>query len=117
MRSQRSRSPESLVREIRRTTRRKFSSEEKIRIVLEGLKGEESVSTICWREGITTGLDYRWSKHFLEAGKKRLKGDTQREAIATEVAALREENAGLKQLVADLSLETSRLMRSLNGEG
>ncbi len=76
MRSQESRSPESVVREIRRKTRRKFSSEENIRMVLELLKEEESVSTICRREGITTGLYDRWSKHFLEGGKKRLKGDT-----------------------------------------
>ena len=117
MRSQESRSPERVVREIRRKTRRKFSSEEKIRIVLEGLKGEEGVSAICRREDITTGLYYRWSKHFLEAGKKRLKGDTQREANTTEVAALRQENAELKQLVADLSLETCRLKKRLNGEG
>jgi transposase len=101
MRSGGNRSPDSVVREIRR----KFSSEEKIRVVLEGLKGEESISTICRREGITTGLYYRWSKHFLEAGKKLLKGDTQREANTTEVAALRKENAELKELVADLSLD------------
>ncbi len=111
MRSQESRSPESVVREIRR----KFSSEEKIRIILEGLKGEEGVSAICRREGISTGLYYRWSKDFLEAGKKRLKGDTQREANTTEVVALRQENAELKQLVAELSLDNRMLKKSLNG--
>lgn len=116
MRSGGSRSPEAVVREIRRKTRRKFSPEEKIRIVLEGLKGEESISEICRREGITSSLYYRWSKAFLEAGKKRLKGDTQREANTTEVVALRQENAELKQLVADLSLDNTRLKKSLNGE-
>ena len=80
MRSEEKRSPESVVREIRRKARRKFSPEEKIRIVLEGLKGEESIKEICRREGITSSLYYRWSKAFLEAGKKRLKGDTEREA-------------------------------------
>ena len=79
MRSEGNRSPETVVREIRRKTRHKFSPEEKIRIVLEGLKGEESTSEICRREGMTSSLHYRWSKAFLEAGKKRLKGDTDRE--------------------------------------
>ena len=99
-------SPESVVREIKRKTRRKFSPDEKIRIILEGLKGEESIADICRREGIAPNLYYRWSKAFLEAGKKRLKGDTEREATSTEVNGLRHENAQLKQLVADLSLKT-----------
>ncbi len=110
------RSPESVVREIKRKTRRKFSSEEKIRIVLEGLKGEESISEICRREGINPNLYYRWSKAFLEAGKKRLKGDTVREATSVEVTALRQENEQLKQLVAELSLKHRVLKKSLNGE-
>ena len=76
--------PESVIQEIKRQTRRKFTSEEKIRIVLEGLKGEESIATICRREGINPNLYYRWSKSFLEAGKKRLSGDTQREATTGE---------------------------------
>lgn len=88
MSTQESRSAESVVKEIRRKTRRKFSSEEKIRIVLEGLKGEESISALCRREGIPTGLYYRWSKDFLEAGKKRLKGDTEREASTVQVTAI-----------------------------
>lgn len=109
------RSPESVVREIKRKTRRKFSSEEKIRIVLEGLKGEESISEICRREGINPNLYYRWSKAFLEAGKKRLKGDTVREATSVEVDALRQENEQLKQLVAELSLKERVLKKSLHG--
>jgi transposase len=109
-------SPESVVREIKRKTRRKFSSEEKIRIVLEGLKGEESISEICRREGINPNLYYRWSKAFLEAGKKRLKGDTVREATSVEVGALRQENEQLKQLVAELSLKERVLKKSLHGE-
>ena len=111
------RSPESVVREIKRKTRRKFSSEEKIRIVLEGLKGEESISEICRREGINPNLYYRWSKAFLEAGKRRLKGDTVREATSIEVNGLRQENEQLKQLVAELSLKHRVLKKSLNGEG
>jgi transposase len=111
-----SRSPEAVVREIRRKTRRKFSPEEKIRIVLEGLKGEESISEICRREGITSSLYYRWSKAFLEAGKKRLKGDTEREASTVEVVSLKQENVELKQLVAELSLKNRILKKSVNGE-
>ena len=92
--------PEEIIREIKRQTRRKFTSEEKIRIVLEGMKGEESIATICRREGINPNLYYRWSKSFLEAGKKRLSGDTQREATSGEVTELRRENEELKKLLA-----------------
>ena len=91
-------SAEKAVRDIRRKTRRKFSAEEKIRIVLEGLRGEESIASLCRREGIAANLYYRWSKEFLEAGKKRLLGDTQREATSTEVTDLRKENARLKEV-------------------
>jgi len=104
--------PESVVREIKRNTRRKFSSEEKIRIVLEGLRGEESIAELCRREGISPNLYYNWSKEFLEAGKKRLKGDTKREATSGEVVELRSENVELKQLVADLSLKIRRLKKT-----
>ena len=83
---------ESIIKDIKTKTRRKFSSEEKIHIVLEGLKGEESITAICRREGIAPALYYRWSKDFLEAGKKRLQGDTQREANTVEVDQLRKEN-------------------------
>jgi transposase len=103
--------PESKVREIRRKTRRKFSAEEKIRIVLEGLRGEDSIAELCRREGISPNLYYNWSKEFLEAGKRRLLGDTKRQATSPEVAGLREENARLKELVADLSLRNAVLKK------
>jgi transposase len=103
--------PESVVREIKRKTRRKFSTEEKIRIVLEGLRGEESIAELCRREGISPNLYYKWSKEFLEAGKRRLLGDTKREATSGEVTALRSENEQLKQVVADLTLENRRLKK------
>jgi len=110
-----SNNPESVVREIKRKTRRKFSTDEKIRIVLEGLKGEASIAEICRREGIVPNLYYRWSKDFLEAGKKRLKGDTEREANTSEVVQLRQENEHLKQLVAEISLQNRVLKKSLSG--
>jgi len=113
--SSRSDGPESVVRDIRRKTRRKFSSEEKIRIVLEGLKGETSISELCRREGIVSNLYYRWSKDFLEAGKRRLSGDTTREATSSEVSDLRSENDQLKQLVAELSLKYRLVKKSLTG--
>jgi transposase len=115
MRVKQGQSPETLVKEIRRQTRRKFTAEEKIRIVLEGLKGEASISELCRREGIVSNLYYRWSKDFLEAGKKRLQGDTVREATSTEVVGLRQENEQLKQLVAELSLKNRLLKKSLTG--
>lgn len=115
MSARRNHSPESVVRDIRRNTRRKYSSEEKIRIVLEGLKGEVSISELCRREGIVANLYYRWSKDFLEAGKKRLSGDTVREATSSEVGDLRSENDQLKQLVAELSLNNRLLKKSMTG--
>jgi len=115
MKPKTSQSPESVVREIKRKTRRKFNSEEKIRIVLEGLKGEDSIAAICRREGITPSLYYKWSKTFLQAGKRRLDGDTMREANSDEVSHLRRENEELKQLVAELSLKNRVLKKSLNG--
>jgi transposase len=108
-------STESVVREIKRKTRKQYSAEEKIRIVLEGLRGEESIATICRRESINTNMYYRWSKEFLEAGKKRLLGDTAREANSEEVTELRDENEQLKQLVAELSLKNRVLKKSLRG--
>ena len=107
--------PESVVREIKRKTRRKFNSEEKIRLILEGLKGEDSIAAICRREGISPSLYYKWSKAFLQAGKRRLKGDTIREANSDEVSDLRQENEQLKQLVAEVSLKNRVLKKSLNG--
>ena len=115
MESKTNKSPESVVREIKRKTRRKFNSEEKIRIILEGLKGEDSIAAICRREGIAPSLYYKWSKDFLKAGKRRLKGDTIREANSDEVSELRQENDQLKQLVAELSLKNRVLKKSLNG--
>ena len=108
-------SPESGVKDIKRKTRRVFNAEEKIRIVLEGLKGEESVATICRRENIHTTLYYKWSKEFLEAGKKRLAGDTVREATSSEVSELRNENDTLKQVVAELILKNRMLKKSATG--
>jgi transposase len=105
--------PEKVVQEIRRKTRRQFSAEEKIRIVLEGLRGEESIATLCRKEGLAPNLYYRWSKEFLEAGKKRLVGDTSREATSTEVTDLRKENLGLKQLGAETVLENRLLKKSV----
>lgn len=115
MNAKRSQSPESVVREIRRNSRRKYTAEEKIRIVLEGLKGEVSISELCRREGIVSNMYYRWSKDFLEAGKKRLQGDTVREATSSEVNDLRSENEQLKQLVAELSLNNRLLKKSSTG--
>ena len=105
--------PEGRVREIRRKTRRRYSAEDKIRIVLEGLKGEESIAELCRREGISPNLYYNWSKEFLEAGKRRLMGDTKREASSGDVTELRRENGQLKHLVADLSLRNQVLKKSL----
>ena len=110
-------SGEAAVRDIRRRTRRRFSSEEKIRIVLEGLRGEVGVSELCRREGIASNLYYRWSKEFLEAGKKRLAGDTVREATSHEVKGLRSENRELKEVVAELTLKNRVLKKGLLGVG
>jgi len=110
-------SSESAVREIRRRTRRKFSAEEKIRIVLDGLRGEMSVAELCRREGIAANLYYRWSKDFLEAGKSRLSGDTVREATSDEVKELRVENSELKEVVAEVTLQNRALKKSLMGPG
>ena len=106
---------ESIVREIKRRTRRKYSSEEKIRIVLEGLRGETGIADLCRREGLNPNAYYKWSKEFLEAGKKRLHGDTVREATSNEVVDLKKENDQLKQLVAELSIKNRVLKKSLNG--
>ena len=99
-------SAEKVVKDIRRATRRHFSAEDKIRIVVEGLRGEESIAELCRREGIVQNLYYRWSKDFLEAGKKRLAGDTARAATSDEVKDLRREGSALKEVVAELTLKT-----------
>ena len=103
------------VRNIRRNSRRKYSGEEKIRIVLEGLRGEQSITELCRREGVATNLYYRWSKDFLEAGKKQLAGDTVREATSDEVKELRAENSELKEVVAEITLKNRVLKKSVLG--
>jgi transposase len=106
---------EVIIKDIRRRTKRKFSSEEKIRIVISGLRGDDSINTICRKEGIAPALYYRWSKDFLDAGKKRLDGDTLREANTDEVLQIKNENKELKNLVAELMLANRTLKKSLNG--
>ena len=105
------------MKDIRRATRRHFSAEDKIRIVLEGLRGEESIVELCRREGIVQNLYYRWSKDFLEAGKKRLAGDTARAATSDEVKDLRREASALKEVVAELTLENRLLKKSMTADG
>src|SRR6202166_1534845 len=108
---------EQVVKEIRRATRRQFSAEEKIRIVLSGLRGEDSIAELSRREGIVQNLYYRWSKEFLEAGKKRLAGDTARAATSDEVKDLRREASALKEVVAELLLENRLLKKCTLGAG
>ncbi len=110
-------SAEKHVNEIKRRTRRKYSAEEKIRIVLEGLRGDYSIAELCRREGIAQGLYYTWSKEFMEAGKKRLSGDTERQATSGEVTGLKHEMRDLKEVVADLTLENRILKKSVLGDG
>jgi len=110
-------SAQSTVRTIRRQTRKKYSAEEKIRIVIEGLRGESTVAELCRKEGISQSLYYSWSKEFLEAGKSRLAGDTKRNADANEVKEMRPEVEQLKLLAAELSLDNRRLKKSLHGLG
>ena len=108
---------EQVVKDIRRATRRQFSAEEKIRIVLSGLRGEDSIAELCRREGIAQNLYYRWSKEFLEAGKKRLAGDTARAATSDEVKVLRKEARDLKEVVAEQALELRLLKKSMIADG
>jgi len=108
---------EQTVRDIRRATRRKFSAEEKIRIVLEGLRGEDTIAELCRKEGIAQNLYYRWSKDFLEAGKKRLSGDVMREATSDEVKDLKSESRQLKEALAEVTLENRLLKKSVLGDG
>ena len=108
---------EKAVRDIRRATRKVHGAEEKIRIVLAGLRGEDSIAELCRREGIAQSLYYSWSKEFLEAGKKRLAGDTARHATSTEVRDLRAESLALKEVVADLTLENRILKKNTAGAG
>jgi len=108
---------EQYVREIRRQTRKKYSAEEKIRIVISGLRGGHSITELCRREGIAESLYYVWSKEFMEAGKKRLAGDTERQASSGEVRDLRREMGALKELVADPTIENRLLRKSTFGDG
>lgn len=108
-------SSEATVRNIRRKTRKKYSAEEKIRIVLDGLRGETTIAELCRQEGINQNLYYKWSKEFLEAGKQRLAGNTNRQATSDEVKDLRREMGQLKLLVAELSLKNRVLKKSLLG--
>ena len=110
-------SSKKVMKDIRRKTRRNFSSEEKIRIVLDGLRGEDSIAELCRREGIAQSLYYTWSKEFLEAGKKRLAGDTARAATSDEVKLLRRESHDLKEVVAEQALELRLLKKSMFGDG
>jgi len=111
------RSVEQTVRDIRRRTRKKYSAEEKIRIVLEGLRGEESIAELCRKEGLNPNVYYRWSKDFLEAGKKRLSGDTVREATSDEVKELRSETSALKETLGEVVMENRLLKKSVLGDG
>ena len=108
---------EQVVKEIRRATRKQYSAEDKIRIVLDGLRGDYSIADMCRREGIAESLYYSWSKEFLEAGKRRLAGDTARAATSGEVTDLRREARALKEVVAEQALELRLLKKSMPGDG
>ena len=108
---------EKIVKEIKRATRKQYSSEAKIRIVLDGLRGEDSIAEVCRREGISQGVYYKWSKDFMEAGKKRLSGDTARAATTDEVKDLRREARDLKEVVAKQSLELKIQKNMIEGGG
>ncbi len=110
-------SASALISDLKRKTRRTYSSEEKIRIIIEGVRGETSIAELCRKEGISQANYYKWSKDFMEAGKRRLSGDTMREANTSEVQELKGENTSLKELVAELSLENRFLKKNLNGNG
>jgi transposase len=108
---------EKVIKDIRRATRKHYSAEDKIRIVLDGLRGESSIAELCRREGIAESLYYSWSKEFLEAGKRRLAGDTERAATSPEVKELRREARDLKEVVAEQALELRLLKKSMIGDG
>ena len=110
-------SAEKTVRDIRRATRRQYSAEDKIRVVLEGLRGETSIAELCRKEGIAQSMYYGWSKEFLEAGKRRLAGDTAREATSDEVKTLRAEARQLKEALAEATLENRLLKKSVIADG
>jgi len=110
-------SAQAVVKDIRRATRKQYGAEEKIRIVLEGLRGEDSIAELCRREGIAQGVYYKWSKDFMEAGKRRLAGDTSRAANTDEVRDLRREARDLKEVVAEQMLEMRLLKKSMIAYG
>jgi transposase len=110
-------SSEQIVKDVRRATRKQYSAEEKIRIVLDGLRGEHSIAELCRREGIAESMYYTWSKEFLEAGKRRLAGDTARAATSSEVTDLRREARALKEVVAEQALELRLLKKSMIADG
>ena len=110
-------SAQKTIRDIRRATCRHYSAEEKIRIVLEGLRGEDTIAELCRREGLNSNVYYRWSKEFMEAGKKRLAGDTAREATSDEVKQLRAESSALKETLGELLMENRLLKKSMLGDG
>jgi transposase len=110
-------SSERIIKDIKRRTRKQYSAEEKIRIVLDGLRGEDSIAELCRREGIAQGLYYKWSKDFMEAGRKRLAGDIVRQANSGEVTTLRREARELKEVVAEQTLELRLLKKSMIGDG
>ena len=110
-------SAEDAIRDIRRATRKHHAAEEKIRIVLEGLRGEKSIAELCRQEGIAQSLYYSWSKEFLEAGKQRLAGDTARSATTSEVKDLRRQAQELKEVVAEQALELRLLKKSMIADG
>ncbi len=112
----RKKSASSLISELKRRTRRAYGSEEKIRIIIDGIRGETTIAELCRKEGISQGIFYKWSKDFMDAGKRRLTGDTMREANTSEVKELKDVNSSLKELVAELSLENRMLKKNLNGE-
>ena len=115
--NQTQRSSDRIIKDIKRKTRRHYSAEEKISIVLEGLRGEDSIAELCRREGISQGIYYKWSKDFMEAGKKRLAGDIVRQANSGEVTQLRKESRELKEVVAEQTLELRLLKKSMIGDG
>ncbi len=110
-------SSEKIIREIKRNTRKQYSAEEKIRIVLDGVRGEDSIAQLCRREGIAQSLYYKWSKDFMEAGKQRLAGDFVRQANTSDVTALRREARDLKEVVAEPTLELRLLKKNMLGDG
>jgi len=112
----RKKSTTALISDLKRKTRKNYSSEEKIRIIIEGLRGEMSIAELCRKEGISQGIYYKWSKDFMEAGKSRLKGDTMREANTSEVQELKKMNSELKEVVAELTLKNRTLKKNLRDE-